>query len=82
MPLTDRQQQIYDFIVSYVQEQLYPPSIREIRDGTGLKSTSSVVGHLKALEKKGMINITEYEPRAIKLVGYKVVRDIESNNNQ
>ena len=73
--MTDRQQQIYDFIVAYIEENLYPPSVREIGDGVGLYSTSSVYEHLKTLENKGYIEIKENSPRAIKVKGYKFVKE-------
>ena len=55
--MTPRQRQIYNFIVSYTEEHLYPPSVREIGDGVGLYSTSSVYEHLKSLERKGYIEV-------------------------
>ncbi len=73
--MTHRQQQIYDFIVSYIKENLYPPSVREIGDGVGLYSTSSVYEHLKSLERKGYIEVKENSPRAIKVNGYKFVKE-------
>ncbi|MBQ8803455.1 MAG: hypothetical protein IJZ53_07480 [Tyzzerella sp.] len=72
--MTERQQQIYDFIVAYIQENLYAPSVREIGDAVELYSTSSVYAHLKALEKKGYIEVKENSPRAIKVIGYKFVK--------
>lgn len=72
--MTDRQQQIYDFIVAYTQENLYPPSVREIADGVGLGSTSSVYNHLLAIQKQGYIEIKKDAPRAIKVKGYKFVK--------
>lgn len=73
--MTQRQQQIYDFIVAYIEENLYPPSVREIGDGVGLYSTSSVYEHLKTLEVKGYIEVKNNSPRAIKVKGYKFVKE-------
>lgn len=73
--MTDRQKQIYEFIVAYIQENLYPPTIREIGDNVGLASTSSVYEHLKSLERKGYIEVKENSPRAIKVKGYKFVKE-------
>lgn len=73
-PLTPKQQEVYDFIVKYTQEHLYSPSIREIGEGTNLKSTSSVFTHLINLELKGYI-VRKCEQRSIKLVGFKLVRE-------
>ena len=47
--LTPKQQQIYDYIVSFSEEHGYPPSVREIGEYVGLKSPSTVHFHLKGL---------------------------------
>lgn len=73
--MTKRQEEIYNFIISYIEEHLYPPSVREIGDGVELYSTSSVWAHLKALETKGYIELRESSPRAIKVNGYKFVKE-------
>ena len=73
--MTQRQQQIYNFIVAYIEENLCPLSVREIGDGVGLYSTSSVYEHLKTLENKGYIEIKKNSPRAIKVKGYKFVKE-------
>lgn len=67
------QVKIYMFIVSYVKENLYPPTIREVGQAVGLSSTSSVFSQLKTLEKMGLIEVRASEPRAIKILGYQVV---------
>jgi repressor LexA len=65
--LTDRQQQILDFIRREVKEKNYPPSVREIGKEVGLSSSSTVHSHLSALEKKGYIRRDPTKPRAIEL---------------
>ncbi|MCL5982222.1 MAG: transcriptional repressor LexA [Firmicutes bacterium] len=65
--LTDRQQQILDFIRREVKEKNYPPSVREIGKEVGLASSSTVHSHLSALEKKGYIRRDPTKPRAIEL---------------
>ena len=50
--LTARQRQVFDFIESKIQEWGYPPTIREIGEHLGIKSTNGVADHLKALKKK------------------------------
>ena len=55
MALKAKQQQVYDYIVEYVSRRGYPPSVREIGEGVGLKSPSTVHAHLKSLEKAGLI---------------------------
>ncbi|NSB21952.1 SOS-response transcriptional repressor LexA [Clostridium beijerinckii] len=49
----DKQSEIYEFLKSYTESKGYPPSVREICEAVSLRSTSTVHGHLKRLEKKG-----------------------------
>lgn len=72
--MTSKQKEIYDFIISYMKENLFSPTVREIGMGVGLKSTSSVYTHLKNLQKNNLITMRESEPRTIKPVGYELVR--------
>ena len=51
----DKQSEIYNFIKDQIQLKGYPPSVREICEAVGLKSTSTVHGHLERLEKKGYV---------------------------
>lgn len=53
--LTDRQQDILDFIVEEIKRQGYPPTLREISSRFGISSTQGVRRHIDALEKKGYI---------------------------
>lgn len=70
----DKQSEIYNFIKKQVQLKGYPPSVREICDGVGLRSTSTVHGHLARLEKKGYIRRDPTKPRAIELIKDSVIR--------
>ena len=67
--LTGKQQQIYDFIVSFSNQNGYPPSVREIGEHVGLKSPSTVHFHLKGLEEAGLIAKAEGKTRAITVTG-------------
>ena len=53
--LSNMQKRIYEYIVACIQQQGYPPSVREIGEAVGLKSPSTVHFHLKHLEEAGMI---------------------------
>ncbi len=53
--LTDRQQDILDFIVEEIQRRGYPPTLREISSRFDISSTQGVRRHIDALEKKGYI---------------------------
>ena len=67
--LTRKQQQIYDYILSFTMEHGYPPSVREIGSAMGLKSPSTVHFHMKGLEEAGVIVKAEGKTRAISLPG-------------
>ncbi len=68
-PRGDNQQRILEFIKSEIQKKGYPPSVREIADAVGLKSTSTVHGHLQRLEKKGLLHRDSQKPRAMEITG-------------
>ena len=64
-------ERVYQFIVKYISDVGYAPSVRDICKAVELKSTSSVYSHLMHLETEGRIETKPYSPRAIKVVGYK-----------
>ncbi len=66
-PRGDSQARILEYIERITRQKGYPPSVREICDATGLKSTSTVHGHLIRLEKKGLISRDSMKPRAISI---------------
>lgn len=66
--LSDKQQIILNFLKKETINKGYPPSVREICEAVGLKSTSTVHGHLERLEKKGLIRRDPTKPRAIEIV--------------
>lgn len=66
--LTRRQQEILDFITRRIQEQGYPPTIREIGEEMGIRSTNGVNDHLKALERKGHLRREGLKSRALRPV--------------
>jgi repressor LexA len=70
--LTAKQQQIYDYILSFTAHHGYPPSVREIGAAVGLKSPSTVHFHMKGLEEAGVIVKAEGKTRAISLPGVPV----------
>jgi repressor LexA len=67
-PLTERQQKILSFIKRSIQEQGYPPTIREIGEAFGIRSTNGVNDHLKALERKGYLLRGELKSRALSVI--------------
>lgn len=68
MELRDKQREIYDFLKVYTENKGYPPSVREICEAVNLRSTSTVHGHLKRLEKKGLIKRDPTKPRALEII--------------
>ena len=64
--LSAKQRQILEYMKAEVREKGYPPSVREICDAVGLKSTSTVHGHLSRLEKKGLIRRDQPSPEPLK----------------
>lgn len=55
-PLTKKQREVLDYIERFIQERGYTPSYREIAEGLGLSSPSTVHQHVQALCEKGVIN--------------------------
>lgn len=53
--LTERQRLVYEFIEDRIRTWGYPPTIREIGEHLGIRSTNGVADHLKALKRKGYL---------------------------
>ena len=68
---------ILEFIVSYIKQHGYSPTVREIGQGVNLKSTSSVHRHLQKLLSEGKIETDAglNVPRAIRVPGYRFVKE-------
>ena len=69
--LTARQQEIWDFLVEYVERWGYPPTVREIGEAVGLASPSTVHAHLANLERAGLLRRDPTKPRALELTGHR-----------
>ncbi|HEY7957302.1 MAG TPA: transcriptional repressor LexA [Polyangia bacterium] len=65
-PLTDRQKAVLDFISRSIERRGYPPTLREIGEHMGIRSTNGVNDHLKALEKKGYLEREDLKSRALR----------------
>ena len=74
--LKDKQLLIYEFLKDFTSQKGYPPTVREICKAVGLKSTSSVHGHLKQLEKEGLIKRDPTKPRALEIVDSVVKKEM------
>ncbi len=66
--LTKRQEQTLDFIRHSIEDRGYPPTLREIGEHMGIRSTNGVNDHLRALERKGYLTREDMKSRALKLV--------------
>lgn len=66
--LTKRQAQTLDFIRQSIEERGYPPTLREIGESMGIRSTNGVNDHLRALERKGYLSREDMKSRALRLV--------------
>jgi repressor LexA len=67
--LTARQQEIWNYLVEYVDRHGYPPTVREIGEQVGLASPSTVHAHLANLERAGLLKRDPTKPRALELLG-------------
>ena len=75
---------ILKYIINYIQKHGYPPTVREIGDGVGLKSTSTVQNHLTIMLDEGMIERDGKisSPRAIRVPGYRFVKEEENEHKR
>jgi repressor LexA len=68
LKLTQRQQEIFDFVKRYSREHGYPPTVRDIGQAVGLTSSSTVHTHLANLEKLGVLKRDPTKPRALEVL--------------
>lgn len=78
--LTDRQLAVLQFIQSHQASQGYPPTIREIGEQLGIKSTNGVNDHLKALERKGMLSRVGSKSRAMEVLSDATSRELPASD--
>jgi repressor LexA len=76
--LTKRQAQTLDYIRQSIEERGYPPTLREIGEFMGIRSTNGVNDHLRALERKGYLRREDMKSRALRLVGEGVEDDSDA----
>lgn len=68
---------VYEYIIDYITDNGYAPSVRDICNGIELNSTATVYHYLEILEDRGLIEMKEKASRAIKVVGYHFEKDKE-----
>lgn len=76
--LSPRQKQILDFVKDRIEENGFPPTIREIGEHVGLQSSSTVHLHLKTIERKGHLDRDKGSPRGLRLVQRVDMREVRS----
>ncbi len=64
--LTQRQKAVLDYICESIQDRGYPPTLREIGNHLGIKSTNGVNDHLRALERKGYLTREDMKSRTLR----------------
>jgi repressor LexA len=74
-PLTEMERKILDFMVQYLRANTYQPSIREIGERFGIKSTKTVSEHLQALAQKGCLERDPSRSRGVKILGVDLSAD-------
>lgn len=72
--LTSDEVLVYEYIVKYALNNLFPPTVAEIKEGCEMKSTSTVYAIINKLEEKTLLKVKRDTPRGITLVGYKLIK--------
>jgi repressor LexA len=78
LSLTDIERKILDYMVSYLRSNTYQPSIREIGERFGIKSTKTVSEHLQALAEKGFLERDPSRSRGVRILGVDLHPDAVS----
>jgi repressor LexA len=77
-PLTKIERRILNYLVDYLKENTYQPSIREIGKRFGIKSTKTVSEHLQSLAEKGHIERDASRSRGVKILGMNLAPSVVS----
>jgi repressor LexA len=77
-PLTLRQQEVLEFINEQITKMGYPPTIREIGEHLGIRSTNGVADHLKALKRKGYLQQRDMKSRTLTPIREKVAQALDT----
>ncbi len=76
LKLTSRQQQVYQFIIHYLDQHGYAPTLQEIAVHLEIRGNLGVLRHLGALEKKGYIRRTAGSSRGLVVLGRSSSRSL------
>ncbi|MHC1722524.1 MAG: LexA family protein [Aminipila sp.] len=78
--MNDREQAVYDFIITFFKENGYAPAFNEISKGADIKSKSSVFKILRNLKKVNLVDFIEGKARTIKVIGYHFAADVNDDD--
>ncbi|MBU4143257.1 transcriptional repressor LexA [Patescibacteria group bacterium] len=78
--LTKRQAQIFDFILSNIDQFGYPPSIPEVQKRFSFKSPNAVQSHFEALKRKGYVSRRPHKSRGIEILVHTAQKENNNNN--
>lgn len=70
MKITEKERRVFEFIKDYIDTHNYAPTVRDIQDHFGLKSSSTAHRYIINLSKKGLLERDEKHNRAIRIAGY------------
>jgi repressor LexA len=79
--LTKRQEQTLEFIRKSIRDRGYPPTLREIGEHMGIRSTNGVNDHLRALERKGYLRREDMKSRALRVVDTPLEASNDTTDN-
>ncbi len=65
--LTEKEREMYEYIVKVMEENSYAPSVRDIQNALGIKSTATVHAYLNKLEEKGYIQKEQGKSRTLRV---------------
>lgn len=74
--LTKKQLAVFDFIQDFIEENGHSPSYREIMEGLGLSSVSTVAEHVDALVSKGAVKKSPGEAHSLEILDYKHIETV------
>lgn len=82
--ITKKQKRVYDFIVKFIDENEYAPTIREVAKGVGLSSPATVYKHIEALRNKGYLENNIRGTRILKIADKSkpTYKDLEDTINK
>lgn len=66
--MTERQREILLIINKYIEKECISPTVRELCDISGIKSTATMHGFIKRLQKQGYIQMIKGSPRSMRII--------------